>query len=271
MKRLSILLTLALLIASCGSDSATTEDPSDTTTTAPSGQEDGIILEISDEGGFVPVEFALLQTPRFTVFSDRSVVAPTGEQFGFPGPAYPELARFELGDQEFSDLLTFIDDLAIADTDNLDINDAPNVADASTTVIRYWDEIGEHRLSIYALGISEADARSAIIQSMSGLLDRAKQATDAETYEAERVVVFAKVAEGFDRAQVTSGGAWPLSITPSEMDADVAGYFCTTLSGDDAATAAAALVGANSMTLWELDGAEYQILARPLLPHQEGC
>jgi hypothetical protein len=268
MKTLAALLALSMFVASCGSDSG---DDETVDTTNPSGQEDGVVIEISNEGGFMPVEFSLLQTPSFTVFSDGSVVAPTGDQFGFPGPAFTPLGRFELEDQEFADLLAFIDDLEIAAVDNLDINDAPNVADASTTVLRYWDDAGEHRISIYALGIDSPDARGAIIESMVGLLDRATRASEPQTYEPERVVVFTQVAENFDRAAVTSGGEWPLTVTPDEMAANVASYACATISGGDATAAADALTGSNSMTLWDLDGAEYQILARPLLPQQDGC
>ena len=268
MKTLATLLVLSMVLSSCGSD---TGDTPVETTTPPSGQEDGVILELSNEGGFMPVEFSLLQTPRFTVFADGSAVGPTGDQFGFPGPAFTELSRFQLDDDEFADILAFVSDLGIADVDNLDINDAPNVADASTTVLRYFDDAGEHRISIYALGIDGTDARGAIIESIGSLLDRAQQAGDAEPYVAERVVVFAQPAEGFDRAAVTDGGDWPLAITPDEMGSQVASYSCATLTGDDATAALDALRGTDSMTLWMYEGVEYQILARMLLPQQAEC
>ena len=268
MKTLAILLALSLFATSCGSEGATDVTVN---STAPGGQEDGVLIEISNEGGFMPVEMSILQVPGFTVFADGSVVTLAGDQNGFPGPALPSLVRYQLDETAFQDIVAFTDDLGIADIDVLDINDAPNVADAGTTVLRYWDDAGEHRISIYALGIDGSDGRGAIIQSMMSVLDRARTSADVAPFVPERLVVFAQVADGFDRAAVTNGGTWPLTITPDEMNAEVAAFSCTTLTGDDVAAAVEALAGTTSMTLWDLDGVEYQILARPLLPQQEGC
>ena len=268
MKTLATLLALSFFATSCGSEGATDVTVN---STAPGGQEDGVLIEISNEGGFMPVEMSILQVPGFTVFADGSVVTLAVGQNGFPGPALPSLVRYQLDETTFADILTFTDDLGIADIDELDINDAPNVADAGTTVLRYWDDAGEHRISIYALGIDGADGRGAIIQSMMSVLDRARTSGDSAPFVPERMVVFAQVAEGFDQAVVTAGGEWPLPITPDEMNAQVAAFSCATLNGDDAAMAADALAGTTSMTLWDLEGVEYQILARPLLPQQEGC
>ena len=236
----------------------------------PDGTEGGVILEISDEGGFVPVEFNLTRVPRFTVFSDGTVVLPSGEQFAFPGPALIPLVEKQLDEAVLADLLTFVADLGLDEIDAVDLSDAPNVADASTTVVRYFDGAGEHRISIYALGFGDSgDARPAIVESMIARLDEATDGGDP--YEAERLVVFAQVAQSLDREQLTRAGAWPFGFDRSDSTSEMAGFWCLTVDGDEASTVAEILRGADATTTWELDGADIRVIGRPLLPHQDGC
>ena len=98
----------------------------------------------------------------------------------------------QLDTETIADLLAFVRDLGLADVDAVDLSDAPNVADASTTVLRYLDGDGEHRISIYALGFGESgDARAAIVESMIARLDEATRDVDSEPYRADRLVVYA--------------------------------------------------------------------------------
>jgi hypothetical protein len=259
----------ALVIAACGGGDTAGEDPEPT---VPEGTDGGVILEISDEGGFVPVEFNLTRVPRFTVFSDGTVVTPTGQQFTFPGPALVPLEERNLDEATLSDLLAFVDDLGLAELDAVDLSDAPNVADASTTVLRYFDAGGEHRISIYALGFGESgDARAAIVESMIARLDAAVESTAGTPYGPERIVLFSQTAGDFDPEMARDGGPWPLAISPDEMTGDSAGFACLTLEGAAAAEAITVLEEADSFTLWDFGGTDFRLLARPLLPHQDGC
>lgn len=265
MRLLAVMISMALVVGACGGDAL-----DGTELTAPEGTPGDVILEISDEGGFVPVEFNLTSVPRFTVFADGTVVLPGDQQFSFPGPALRPLVRTKLDSETLTDLLIFVADLGLADIDEIALNNAPNVADASTTVVRYFDDAGEHRISIYALGFdSSADARSAIVESMIAELDEAT--TDVEPYPAERLVVFAQEAHRLDPEQLTSAGPWPFDFDRFDGTSDVAGFWCVTIEGAEANVAAEVLSGADSMTTWELDGVEHRVIARPLLPHQDGC
>lgn len=268
MRFLVVLMLMALVGGACGSDIGDEPEP-----TVPEGTPGDVILEISDEGGFVPVEFNLSRVPRFTVFADGTVVMPGGRQFVFPGPALNPLVRTELDAETLADLLTFIEDLGLADIDSVDINNATNVADASTTVVRYFDASGEHRISIYALGFdgTSSDARPAIVESMISRLDQATGGDDADPYEAERVVVFAQVAQGLDPQQLTPAGPWPFDFDRSDSTSEVAGFWCLTVEGDVAKAVTEVLDDADAMTTWELDGAAHRVIGRPLLPHQDGC
>lgn len=268
MKMLLVIVTTVLLLAACGGDDVG-EEPD---RTVPSGTDGGVILEISDEGGFVPVEFNLTRVPRFTVFNDGTVVMPSREQFGFPGPALIPLVEEALDDETISDLLAFVDDLGLAELDAVDLTDAPNVADASTTVLRYFDGGGEHKISIYALGFGgSGDARTAIVESMIQRLEEATNTGERNPYEAERLVVFSQAAEGLDPVQVNRAGPWPFSFDPTDATDQTAGFSCLTVEGADASAVSDMLEGADSMTTWELEGTDYRVFGRPLLPHQEGC
>lgn len=267
MRLLVTVFVMTLVVAACGGDTGVATDP-----TVPEGTPGDVILEISDEGGFVPVEFNLTRVPRFTVFANGTVVTPTKQQFTFPGPVVRPLVESKLDDETFADLLTFVDDLGLADVESIDVNNAPNVADASTTVVRSYDDAGEHRLSIYALGFdSAADARSAIVASMVERLEAATSELDGSPYTAARLVVYALGTDGLDPQQMRNAGTWPLEITPEEMTSHVAGFSCVTIDGDAADQLGAMLADADSMTTWTHDGTEFRIVARPLLPHQDGC
>lgn len=268
MRFVVVMMLMGLVVGACGSDTVDEPEP-----TVPNGTDGGVILEISDEGGFVPVEFNLSRVPRFTVFADGTVVMPRGGQFSFPGPALSPLVRTELDPGTLADLLTFVDDLGLADIESVDINNATNVADASTTVVRYFDGSGEHRISIYALGFdgTSSDARPAIVESMISRLDQATSGDDAEPYDAERMIVFAQVAQGLDPQQLTQAGPWPFDFDQSDSTSEVAGFWCLTVDGDEASAVAAVLDDVDTMTTWELDGAAHRVIGRPLLPHQDGC
>lgn len=265
MRFLVVMMLTMLVIAACGGDAIDETEP-----TVPEGTPGDVILEISDEGGFVPVEFELNRVPRYTVFADGTVVMPGDRQFSFPGPAFRSLVQTKLEAETLTDLLTFVSDLGLADIDSIELNNAPNVADASTTVVRYFDDGGEHRISIYALGFdSAADARSAIVESMITELDEAT--TGSDPYSAERLMVFSQVAQGLDPQQLTSAGPWPFGFDRSDRTSEFAGFWCLTVEGDEAIAVAEVLEDADSMTTWELDGAPYRVIGRPLLPHQDGC
>ena len=266
MRFLVVMMLMALVVGACGSDAGEEVEP-----TVPQGTPGSVILEISDEGGFVPVEFNLQRVPRFTVFADGTVVAPEGEQFRFPGPAIPRLKAFRIDEAILDDLITFVTDLGLADIQSQDINNATNVADASTTVVRYFDGGGEHRLSIYALGFESGDAREAIVSSMLSTLERASQSSRATGWQADRIVVHAQSAANFDPEAQTTSRPWPFDFSPDDMTAEFAGTTCRTLEGDAATTAVAELESADALTIWNADGDEFRIFARPLLPHQDGC
>lgn len=271
MNRLIASVLVALVASGCGNaGSDSTTPPSGTSSELPDGR-DGVILTITEDGGFVPVEFSLQRVPRFVVRSDGTVVAPTGEQFSYPGPTLPSLAVSDVSRSVIDDVLAFVADLDLADTEALDINNSPNVADAPTTTVYYYDDEGEHRLSIYALGMEQGgDAREAIVQSMINELDSAVRSADSTPYVPSALEIYVTddlLPEAEDVAE-----PWPLPVGVPGMRADVFGTFsCTILTGEDAETVASTLAGTDQTTTWESDGVGYRILGRPLLTDDGMC
>lgn len=255
-------LIACLLIAGCGADTPAG------TIEVPDG-DNGVVLEITVEGGFAPVEFLLRTTPRYVVFNDGTVVSSSLNPDA-SNSAFNELTRFEIDEDVLGVLMTLIGDSAIAETDRIEIDDAPNVADASTTTLRYFDDAGEHRLSVYALGFEGGtDARSLILQSMIRALDEASASATHTSYVADRLELFAGPAPEFP--QLTTERPWPPGIEPAEMVANAFGqYSCISLEGDDALDAMDMLTDGRT-TGWVRDGTIYSLVARPLLPHQTGC
>ena len=94
-----------------------------------------------------------------------------------------------------------------------------------------------------------------------------------DDYRPERLAVFVQEAGFLGLEQSRDGGAWPLNTTPDDLPIadDVHSLACFTVEGEEAEAALSALGAADSVTTWDFEGTEYRLLARPLLPHQDGC
>ena len=88
-------------------------------------------------------------------------------------------------------------------------------------------------------------------------------------YEPDRLLVHVGTTEFIDLA-ISSVRPSALIITPPDYAQGGFGLACAVLDGPDAA-AVAVFADANEATLWEFEGTEYRLLARPLLAGEEGC
>lgn len=257
-KPLGALLSIALVAAACGS-------PTEELTG------DGPILQITSEGGFVPVEVALNTGPRYTVLADGRVIYPGFETMEFPGALIPPYQVARLGGSQLHALLAMVEDIGLPDIeDEIDDSAIDFVADATTEVITYWDDNGEHRYGVYALGIEETPTeRNTAFLELLATLDRFTAEAPAETYPPERVRLLA--GDGFADPGFEDVREWPLTDSgPSDWTALPNGWRCEVFGGstltlfDDATEA----------TRWELpDGSSdpVQILVRPLHPGEPDC
>lgn len=292
MKRLiPTLLALALLAAACGADTAgdqdtTTTTPPDTTTTTPPtevprGDTDGVLLQVGYEGGFAPIEFVVNRIPAFTLFTDGTLLLEGPVAAIFPGPALPNIQQTRLDEQTLADIIELIDIIGLPNMTEVRNNDAANfVADATDTVVRYFDGNGTHLFSVYALGIGEGPGgqNNPVPDEVLNLgvlidtLSRAGFAVPTEPYVPTALqLVLLSDDQVFVDAEFANTIDWPfgdLAIADFESNGFLS---CTTLEGDAVAAALEALGGANGTTLYALDGAEHRILARPLLPGEAPC
>ena len=163
---------MALLLAACGATGgaattvAVTSDTAVTGTTTPSAEE--VVLVVEDVGGFVPIEFAL-GGGRLHVLTGDGRLIFQGPMIEIFPPSWPNYQVRQLSED---DLDVVMDAIAVTRidqiTDEVDDSSANVIADASTTVITYYDDQGPHRYEVYALDIGEGQSEQ--VQRLAGLV-----------------------------------------------------------------------------------------------------
>lgn len=257
-KSLGVVLFTLVLVA-CGGGESSDLDP------------DAAVLQITSEGGFVPVEFALSNGPRYTVLGDGRLIFQGVQTMEFPGPLVPPYMVAQLDDSQLNAVLAMVEDMGLADiVDESDDSALNFVADASTEVIRFWDDNGEHKYSVYALGIQEEPTeRNATFLELIETLDRFTAEAPAEPYEAEEVRVVA--GYGFVDPEFSDEREWPLE---EEVFADWTelpnGWYCRTYEPE----VMGSFEDATQATVWtHPDGTSdpLTLLVRPLIPGETAC
>lgn len=257
---LGLFISLALVLAACGGESDLVEV-----------EPDEPLLQITFEGGFAPVEVVLNSGPRYTLLGDGSLIFSGVQTLEYPGSLLPPYFVAQLDGNQMNAVLAMVDDIGLPEIeDETDDSAAAFVADATTEVIRYWDDAGEHRLAVYALGIEpEPDERNAAFLELIETFDRFSAQADAEPYQAERIRVVA--GPGTVDPQFEDVRPWPLPDTDlSEWETLPNGWQCGVLDSsvlDPFETATQA-------TTWEQpDGSSdpLQLLVRPLHPGEPDC
>lgn len=260
-------LVLALAVSACGAGEPGTM-PSD-------HQPDDVVLTISDEGGFAPVEMILGRSPRYVLQADGRLYAPGAVPAIYPGPMLTPIFVGQVDDATMQEIFALIDAAGLGDIDGrVDVDDATDkVADATTTVITYFDGTTEHTLSVYALGIAmetseQADAAADLVDAV----DRANGSlADATEYQPTKVEI--RTGEGMSLAdpEFRSTQPWPLAIAPEEMPAGEHGWRCVVVEGPPATDLLEIFGAANQATVWDHEGTEYPLIARGLFPGEAGC
>lgn len=262
-KSLGVLAVAAAMIAACagGDDRGAAHDPDD------------VVLQITSEGGFVPLEVSLNNGPRYTVLGDGRLVYQGAQIMIFPGPLVPPYMVAQLSESQLDAVLAMVEDIGLPDIeDETDDSAMDTVADASTEVITYRDDAGEHRFAVYALGIEESpSARNEAFLELISTFDRFTAEAEAEPYRPERVRVLA--GAGFVDPELADTRPWPLDDTDfSDWSALDVGWHCTALAGE----VPAVFTDATQATTWEPPAASgdtdpLMLLVRPLLPGESDC
>lgn len=173
-----LLATSVLLVAACGEDepaAAPTTAAAVTTTVVAryevaSGPDD-VVIQLTNEGGFVPAGTAFANTPVALITGDGLAIS-TGPVIAiFPGPLLPNVLQRTITPAAVQDLLAQADELGLLADVTYSSNEM--IADAPTTVLVITVGGTTYRHEAYALGIDESEdpARAALEEFVVALAD----------------------------------------------------------------------------------------------------
>ena len=247
-----------------------------------------LVIQISNEGGFVAPSYTLTVIPQFSLFGDGSVITGGVEPAIYPGAALPSMNVQVVTEEGLQAILQAAIDAGLEDgTDHTDLG-STGIADASTTVFTFDADGVTHTVKIYALGMTserpagmsaeEFHAREALqgfvskVASLETWLPAGSVgATQPFVGEGARLYV----SDYQPDPQLTEPAkAWPLDPPLASFGAatDVMGTRCGVVSGTDWTDTLLPLAqSANALTPWTSDGTRYAISFRPLMPNETTC
>jgi hypothetical protein len=254
-------------------------------TTHPGGAND-LVLRISTEGGFVPIDVLRGQIPGFSLFGDGTVIT-TGAQIEiYPGPALPSMIATPVSDEGVQVLLQAALDAGLGkDAQHVDLGDMA-ISDMPTTVFTLVVDGETHVTTVYALGaVSEQPrgtsddawaARQALerfatqVGDLRSWLPEGSVGEDAP-YVPSAVRIFVGPYAG-DPNLRQEPIAWPLATDLATIgEATDQGERCAVLEGADLDAVLPLAERANTLSPWTSGGERYAIAFRPLLPDESGC
>lgn len=288
------LAAAATLLAGCASGGGTVTPGDGSPTSAPSDGGtpreivmpvplDTLILQIRDEGGFVPYGYDLVRVPQMSIYVDGRVIELGAQIAIYPSPLLPPLVVSRVPPLQVERLLAEAYELGFGSGTDRSFP-STTVADAPDTVIVVWGEGGYTRTSFNALGIEgaatgeEAELRR-IATELIGSLPFGSSAPEGVELVAAgpyvptalRVIATPYVeSPDFPQEPV----AWPIDVMLGAAGVELIpgqpemGRCMVVLEGD-VPTLWPVLEAANQLTPFEQGGVRYSVQVRPLLPHEE--
>ncbi|MET1011344.1 MAG: hypothetical protein ABWY83_03105 [Actinomycetota bacterium] len=281
--RLPAALTLLLTLVCCAETPVDPGVGGIDHSTAP----DEVLVRISNEGGFVPVEWTYTNFPFYSLYGDGTLILPGAQIEIYPGPALPAISSRLVDEAGIQAILEQA--IAVIRDIPADLNDLGfmGIADASTTVITVSAGGVDRTIRAYALselterpdGMAEREyqARLSLQELVATLTGPTEWLPEGSLGpEGEYEASAARVYVGDHRAVEDlkqDPMPWPLStgladfgdpIPPGEMR-------CGVVEGEGWDTVRESATSANQLTPWTDAGDRYSILFRPLLPDERGC
>jgi hypothetical protein len=281
--RLPAALTLLLTLAACAE---TPVDPGvggiDHSTA-----DDDVLVRISYEGGFVPVEWTYTNFPFYSLFGDGTLIIPGAQIEIYPGPALPAISSRQVDEAGIQAIL----EEALAATQNIpsDLNDLGfmGIADASTTVITVSAGGVDRTIRAYALselterpdGMPDREYQARLslqelVATLTGPTDWLPEGSlgPESDYEASSARVFVgdyRAVKDLSQDPMR----WPLGAGLADFGDPIpsGGMRCGVVEGGDWDPLRESATAANQLTPWTDGGDRYSILFRPLLPDERGC
>jgi hypothetical protein len=263
-KPIWLLLAVTLTLSACGSPSGV-QLPSDPN--AP-------VLQIRSEGGFAPIEWTLGRGPRYTLLADGRLIHEGPTIAIFPGPLLPNYLVSETNVDQMNSVIDLIQRIGLPDMGHVvDDSQSSFVADATTEVVTFWDDNGEHSFSVYALELEPdpSDPKVAAFADLLVVMDQLAFQGDSTPFEASRVRITA--GAGFVDPEFEDVREWPLdnpdfsdwSEYPNGWTCEVFGPEVLDLFLD--ATQSTTWLHPNPM----MDAPSFKLLVRPLYPGEPDC
>jgi hypothetical protein len=272
MRTLTLACLVALVVPVSAANAGTEGQPA---IAHPSGATD-VVLRVTVDGGFVPVQTSLATLPTFTLYGDGRVVVPGAQIQTSPAPALVALAIRRLSERQVQTLLRRATQSGLLARGPIDYGDmgAIGVSDMPTTTVELHAAGRTLERAAYALAVTPNGGRLSGAQARARLLlarfIAALPARPGSSYTPRGYAVFvapAQLANGVARS-------WPLRSDLATAGAPVSsglGYRCVTVGGRDADRLRAALQRANAQSQWSSGGHRYTLIPRPLLPDERGC
>ena len=273
---------------------APTASPATPAIEHPTGK-DSLVLRITIDGGFVPVEVNLTSLPVLSIYGDGRVIVQGAQVMLYPGPALPSLFVRTITEEGLQKVLAAAAEAGLLGADT-HYDDGGMIADAATTTFILNAGGSTHTISAYALfeqdmpgpGLSkeDAEARKRLRAFLDAVTDLTTLAGEAEltaekpySPHAVRLFVAEQGANGEQPAPTDLPQdeiAWPLKAPLAKFGTTMGepGGFqiqCGVVDGADLDTVLPLLEKANVLSPWTSDGKTYSIYARPLLPDESGC
>lgn len=263
-----------------------------------------ILVRVEYVGGFVTPESALTQTPVYQLTDDGVEVAQGVQILIYPPPALPALSAATLTEAGIDAVLSAARTAGLAGENaqyvNEMVTDLPSqvitvTVDGRTTVTTTYglDQLDPTVTGDLAATRDRIAVFLATVTNPPSLRPNGQLAAPESGYVFERLQLSAIPVEAFpaasnadpmavpdDRAQTVT---WPLATPlaafgiPLEEAVGGEGYAgifpgarVGTISGADLAAVLPLAEGANQLTRWASDGADWIVLLRPLLPGEVG-
>jgi hypothetical protein len=268
----------ALLLAACGADEpkvTTGESPSPASGDQPPGDPDGVVLSITDVGGFVPSDRTFSNLPRLLVTGDGRVIQEGPVIAIYPGPLLPNLLQRSITEAGIQRLIDLADEHGLLGVETY--TRPGNIADASETIVTITvnGETFEHRA--YALGLgggpdgAETDTPRArlfdfVVAAMELASDpAADEIGPEEPYRTDSYLIRALAAETTDPT-----GDAPIDIEPALVDwpSDAPVRLAAAAECAEVPTNhfAQLFEDANQLTRFVDDGVAYSLAVTPRVP-----
>ncbi|HEX6581289.1 MAG TPA: hypothetical protein VF195_10510 [Actinomycetota bacterium] len=283
MVRLPAALALLLTLAACADSPVDPGVGGIDHSTAP----DEVLVRISYEGGFVPVEWTYTNFAFYSLLGDGTLIVPGAQIEIYPGPALPAVSSRHVSEAGIQAIL----EQAMAVIRNIpaDLNDLGfmNIADASTTVITVSAGGVDRTIRAYALSelterpdgmpAREYQARLSLQELVATLTGPTEWLPEGSlgpegAYEASAARVFVGNYRAVDDLK-QEPMPWPLGAGLADFGDAIppGGMRCGVVGGENWDTLRESAAAANQLTPWTDAGDRYSILFRPLLPDERGC